>query len=282
MIRSLRPKVRVHSWGGFGSQLNAIGLAFDLKMKFPKRDLEVVIRTGGIHNAAYELDFLQISEFQISMLEIKQNNISAIERIKDFKTFDAKAFFIRLLIKTGIYAQCNSRAQLDSLKPWITIVRGSYNFCPSDNFIEFLLKKIDVRQKDYDESLCCIHYRLGDLLKLESKGPIKANLLMEQIEKIDYLNNNAKYLIMSSDPKIAATRLKYNKFNFNSVFADPMQVLKQGINCRSFLGTNSKISLWVVFIRLYLGLKENFLPLEYYHFFDNIVDLKDKNKLQFY
>lgn len=282
MIRHLKPKIRVHSWGGFGSQLNAIGLALDLKIKFSRRDLEVVIRTGGIHNAVYELDFLEISEFQISMLEIKHGNINATELIKSFKTFNAKAFLKKFLIKIGVYGQCDSRAQIDSLKPWILAIRGSYNFYPSDNFLEFLLKKIDVKQKNYDEKLCCIHYRLGDLLKLESKSPINADVLMEQIEKINNLNNNAKYLIMSSNPEIATARLKHNKFDFNSVYADPVEVLRQGINCKSFLGTNSKISLWTVFIRQYLGLEENYLPLEYAYYFDNFVDLKDKKKIQFY
>lgn len=259
-----------------------MGLAFDLKRKFPKRDIELVIRTGGIHSAAYELDFLQVSEFSISMLEINQGNPGETKGIKSFKTFNAKAFFKKFLIKIGVYGQCDSRAQIDCLKPWILAIRGSYNFYPSDNFLEFLLKKIDVKQKNYDERLCCIHYRLGDLLKLESKSPINADLLMEQIEKINNLNDNAKYLIMSSNPEIATARLKHNKFDFNSVYADPVEVLRQGINCKSFLGTNSKISLWTVFIRQYLGLEENYLPLEYAYYFDNFVDLNDKKKIQFY
>lgn len=282
MIRSLRPKIRVHSWGGFGSQLNAIGIALDLKIKFPKRDLRVVIRTGGIHNANYELDFLQINEFQISRLAIMKGTINTIKGIKVFNTFDANTFFKRILIKIGVYAQCDSRAQINSLKPWIMSVRGSYNIYPSDNFMEFLLNKIDMKQKDYDEKLCCIHYRLGDLIKLESKNPINANLLMEQIEKINSLKNSTKFLVMSSDPEIAASRIKNNNFDIKSVYADPLEVLKKGINCRSFIGTNSKISLWIVFARLYLGLAENFLPLEYYHFFDNNLDLKGTNKIQFY
>lgn len=257
-----------------------MGLAFDLKRKFPKRDIELVIRTGGIHNAAYELDFLQVSEFSISMLEINQGNPGETKGIKSFKTFNAKAFFKKFLIKIGVYGQCDSRAQIDCLKPWILAIRGSYNFYPSDNFLEFLLKKIDIEEKDFNNSLCCIHYRLGDLLKLESKGPINSELLMKQVTKIDLLKNNTNFLVMSSDPEIAETRLKQPRFDFNFVYSDPLQVLKQGINCRTFLGTNSKISLWIVFIRLHLGLKENFLPLEYLCYFNGLVNVK--NKIQFY
>ena len=42
-INSLLPEIRVHTWGGFGSQLFTAHLILRLKYRFPGRNIKVII-----------------------------------------------------------------------------------------------------------------------------------------------------------------------------------------------------------------------------------------------
>ena len=65
--------LRVHCWGGLGSQLYALAVAYDLQRKYPKRKIKLLLHTGGVTKRVSELDFIdsigfeiiQISDFQI-------------------------------------------------------------------------------------------------------------------------------------------------------------------------------------------------------------------------
>ena len=120
------------------------------------------------------------------------------------------------------------------------MVRGSYNLLPTKEFISFLIKKLNYRVEKLSVSDVIVHYRLGDLMTLVTKSPINEEILFQQ------LNSAMKSLKSSMD--------------ISSRYATPMDVLKMGSASKVFLGTNSKISMWVVFIRINQGLKNNYLP----------------------
>jgi hypothetical protein len=270
MVSYFLPKVRVHSWGGFGSQLNALGLAYSLSLKYPKRRIRIVFRTGGVHKALYELSDLQVNEFEIRFKKIEEIVTHKIPPLLT-PNFDIyKNFAKASLIKLGLYDTAESKSEFDSIKPWVLVIRGSYNLLPSKEFVNYLQKKIENKVENPLGSDITVHYRLGDLMTLETKSPISEEILLQHLYTIVKGTPSISCTILSSDPDIAALKFAQLKtlIVVKSDYATPIDVLKIGTKSKIFLGTNSKISMWVVFIRINLGLKNNYLPYGYKNIFD--------------
>ena len=266
VAQSLLPSIKVNCWGGYGSQLNAIAVAYDLQKKFPFRRVVVILWTGGGHNAQCELEDLVLNEFKII-----ERNINTSQSIKNFKKSNSKIFKFRQTLKRfinkmGFYSTCESRNIFNSLKPWIISLRGSYNYYPSPDFVKFLNNKLIDKKYESHNKYNFIHYRLGDLLTLETKSPINEHLIFDQIYKI---RNMSDLYVLSSNPKIAKDKFKSLNLKFQKYFlsSSPNDVLYYGVCGNSFIGTNSKMSLWVVILRLNSNLGNNFLPKEFELYF---------------
>jgi hypothetical protein len=270
MFSYFLPKVGVHSWGGFGSQLNALGLAYGLSLKYPKRRIRIVFRTGGEHKAFYELNDLQINEFEIRFKKIDEKASHVMPPVLTPNLNMYKNFAKASLIKLGLYATCESKSEFDSIKPWVLVIRGSYNLFPNKEFIKYLQKKIGDKVENSFDNDITIHYRLGDLMTLETKNPISEEILSQQLNSAVKDTSSISCTILSSDPDIASQKFVQLKTSMiiKSAYATPVEVLKIGTKSKIFLGTNSKISMWVVFIRVNLGLKNSFLPHSFKSIFD--------------
>lgn len=269
MILHLFPKVGIHSWGGFGSQLNALGLAYNLSKKLPKRRIELIFRTGGEHKAIYELNDLKLNEFKVTFKKIEDRIIRDVSPLHNTNLNVVKKFIKLNLIKFGLYATCESKSEFDSIKPWVLVVRGSYNLLPTKEFISFLYKKLDYRVEKLSVSDVIVHYRLGDLMTLVTKSPINEEILFRQLNSAMKSRSIKSCTILSSDPDYATLKFKGLKssMDISSRYATPMDVLKMGCASKVFLGTNSKISMWVVFVRINQGLKNNYLPASFKNIF---------------
>lgn len=285
MIFILLPSIRVHSWGGFGSQLNTIALVHDLKKRFPKRKIEILIRTGGVHNAVFELEDLALNDLKITYLQIRDRYTISENIELDSKLRQVKKLLKYSLRKLGFFSSCNSRKDFYSLKPWVMTIRGSYNFYPSKSFLDYLGDKLDkVRDGSYSE-YNLIHYRLGDLVSLQTKQPIRDELIVEQVKQLALSNLNSKFCVISSDPEIAKKKFEayHLPYKIYFLYVKPYEVLKLGVSAKSFLGTNSKMSIWVVMLRLYLKKDFNLLPKDFGKFFNELtLQGFEKENLDFY
>jgi len=281
----LLPKIRVHSWGGFGSQLNAIALAHELSNRFPKRKIEILMRTGGVHGATFELDDLELNDFMITNLKIRDKSFVSKDNESNFKLGKLKSLLKYGLYKLGLYSSCNSQNDLKSLKPWVLTIRGSYNFYPSDSFFDYLIKKLNIEPDDLYSRYNLIHYRLGDLITLQTKKPIEEEVIVEQVKQLYLSTLNPKFCVISSDPEIA--QKKFSEFNLpydiDFLYTKPSDVLKFGLSSSSFIGTNSKMSIWVVMLRLHSKVGFNLLPEDFQKYFDRLlIQGLEKEILDFY
>lgn len=267
------PKIRVHSWGGFGSQLNAIALAYELSNRFPKRKIEIFMRTGGVHGATFELEDLELNDFIITKLKICDKNVVSEGNESHFKLGKLKPLLKYGLYKSGLYSSCNSQNDLKSLKPWVLTIRGSYNFYPSDSFFDYLIKKLNIAYDNLYSKYNLIHYRLGDLITLQTKKPIEEEVIVEQVKQLYLSTLNPKFCVISSDPEIA--QKKFSEFNLpyeiDFLYTKPSDVLKFGLSGSSFIGTNSKMSIWVVMLRLHSKVGFNLLPEDFQKYFDRLL-----------
>ncbi len=68
--------LRVHCWGGLGSQLFALAHAYELHKKFPNRKILLLMHTSGVSERFSELDFLGDFEFEIRQVRILNDHLS--------------------------------------------------------------------------------------------------------------------------------------------------------------------------------------------------------------
>ena len=74
------PSIKIHCWGGIGSQLFTLALALDLNKRYPKRPIKFIFHTGGVTRRSLEIDFLpekfryEVKDDFIEIKVVKNNN----------------------------------------------------------------------------------------------------------------------------------------------------------------------------------------------------------------
>lgn len=257
--------IRVHCWGGLGSQLYALSLAHDLQIKFPKRNIKLLLHTGGVTNRVSELDFIHNIDFetiQINDFQIQDNEY--INQAKSIKVV-FKRTLVRIIYFLKFIVSANSSTDFDKVYPWTISTRGHYfNREVSTDFYKYLLGHIKFEKKPIIRSQfeIAIHYRMGDLLTLTEKSISPANKIIDAISQVKKNHNNIKINVYSDSPQIAKETLLSAGLTDEFVVSDrsTIDVIRACVYANYFIGTGSKVSLWVVNIRRYMGeMNNNFL-----------------------
>ncbi len=250
-MRSVLPPLKIHTWGGLGSQLYAVALAHDLMARFPRRKLQVVLHTGGVTRRVPEiLELFPSIEYRFEE-DFQSPKYSESGR-KNSSGRNFKAILKNFLIRFHFIALCNSDSETSSVRIWTTSTRGHYSYRSiGDSFLFMLWDSLSMGELSEDCSLACsIHYRLGDLLALEEKSPISEEDIKTEYCRInDAWNFNSTFVF--SDSPIEA-KLRFSKFVTCELHApdmDTRQVMVNAIQSAYFIGTASKISFWIASIR---------------------------------
>jgi hypothetical protein len=257
--------LRVHCWGGLGSQLYALSLAYDLRIKFSKRKIKLLLHTGGFTKRVSELDFIhdigfetiQINDFQAQDKEYR-NHQKSIKII-------LKKIVIKILYFLKFIVSANSNADFEKVYPWTISTRGHYfDREISSDFYEYLLDYIKIEEKPIIRSQfeIAIHYRMGDLLILTEKSISPANKIIDAIREVKKNQNNVKINVYSDSPRIAKETLFTSGLTDDFIVNDisTIDVMRACVGADCFIGTGSKVSLWIVNIRRYMGEVNNYYP----------------------
>lgn len=256
--------MRVHCWGGLGSQLYALATARDLKARFPKRKIILVLHSAGVTSRSSELSFISNLEFEIfNINDFKPRDTDFVSKRKSSVSFTS--LMNKFLILVGFISTANSSVDFKKIKPWVISLRGHYFYRPvSPSFYSYLLNYIDRVEQSIDNSKInvSLHYRMGDLLKLEEKSIIPINRIAEVVSKVLNQYDNVDFHLFSDSPKVAAELLMgagiKKKISVHDLPA--IDVIRSCYKSDFFIGTNSKISLWIVNLRRYSGIiNENYL-----------------------
>lgn len=267
-ISSLLPKVKIHTWGGLGSQLYAAALVNDLQKKFNYRRIEYVSHTSGVTRREPALQF-----YSKDVKEKNDYNIATlVQRNAKYRT---KLSFLgkKILIFLGVMAYCNDNKETDDLKPWILIVRGHY----SNRQISFesatrILKRIDSEfiseTDDKISETITLHYRLGDLEILSEKSPVDNYRINSILDIILEKAHTRKLHLYSDSIVLAKSKLIKEKPVMSIVTRDisPLATVHECVRSKVFIGTNSKISIWVAILRATKNLNQiSYLPVTIKH-----------------
>lgn len=244
-LMSFFPSLRIHIWGGLGSQLYGWALAEIIRKK-TKRTIVLVLHTSGVTRRISDLDFLS-KRFIIEQVE----DFSPVSSTGGLPVPKSYKRFLRFLTKILGFILTDSELGNDiRIFPWTRAIRGHYTNVKISNEIINLIISVSSAEGLIDNSLLerreyLIHYRLGDLLFLGDKKPIPPNRFVS-------LPIQATELSVVSDSLPEAIKALSTIFGFsiNGVRTPTAwDTLNEILNCKVFVGTPSKISFWGIAMR---------------------------------
>lgn len=265
MFLKERTSVRVHCWGGLGSQLYAWALLEDLIHDFPQRRVKLVLHNSGVTKRQSDLDFLGL-EIPLEVVDDFSNSFGPNygsgkkNSINKFKISKLVKFALRTL---GFLATANTNHEYKKIRNWTTEIRGHYSYRTISKETLLLMKSraercgkswlIDDNSDSISLDVLRVHVRLGDLLLLESKGPLSFERIYSAIEQYKTKDSNSRSIYLSSDSPEIALEYFLEKYPFDTIspiVQDPWGTIRILSSGGIFIGTNSKISVWVAILKL--------------------------------
>jgi hypothetical protein len=274
MSRIIRwlPSLRIHSWGGFGSQLYVAYLIIRIQQKFPKRRIKVIIHTSGVTARSQEFDFspLNVSVVTVDDFSRKQETTTLQRNTKVKRVFwlyfkEVSKFFLEY---SRLQVSANDESSF--LRIWMGTLttRGHYtglkrNESALESLYALLSSNVQVNSSNLIWGVTSIHFRLGDLLSLEGKHPVSASRVEDLISKYG-LSKTPLYIFSDSE------RIHFESHSENSECwkaaeynrLPPIDTLLRCVNSENFIGTTAKLSLWIAIFRSTLFNRVSFLPNE--------------------
>lgn len=244
----------VHCWGGFGSQLFAVALIYDLKLRFPNRQYRLVLHSSGVTKRVPEIISLPFPiEFRVVDDFSSGSESGILSRLRNI----FKSVARRLALSTGVVASADNDREYQNIKSWAKQIRGHYSRRSiSHQFLIDLEAGLD--NQVWKDSLSpynlSVHYRLGDLLSLAEKAPIDNYRLAKEITRVQE-NHPGKITLFSDSPNVALELLgrygiESDITRSNSKTIDVLNIARQS---NYFVGTSSKISYWIICLRKLRG-----------------------------
>ena len=248
-------KIRVHCWGGLGSQLFAWAIAEQLKIKFPSKEIQIILHNSGVTRRESAIGFLskKFSITNINDYSLSKNSGTSLSS-KDLKL---RIFAKFLLDRLGFIIYSSNYNTIAKVKPWTLALRGHYahDTVPVSILLSIIDQISTHKELHFDitksaEQTLGIHYRLGDLLNLDNKTYVHQDTLGKFI--VNNVNNYHQKVISvySDDTAVAKEYLgHYLPQNTKYINKSIWDTLAELVNQDLFIGTNSKISLWVALFR---------------------------------
>lgn len=218
----------------------------------------MVLHTGGVTKRLSELEFIHNIDFDIIQVNDFRNQDAEFKTQIELNKTRLRRFLTTILYFFNFVVSANSDLEFDKVRPWTFSTRGHYfNRKVSSNFYSYLLKYLDIEKKPLNRSRfeLAIHYRMGDLLSLSTKSITPANKIIDIIIQIKKINKNLNIYVYSDSPHIAKETLIQAGLTDGFQVKDlpTIDVIRACIEADYFIGTGSKVSLWIVNIRRYTG-----------------------------
>ena len=257
-------KLRVHSWGGLGSQLFVLAFIYDLRKKFPKKKILLVHHTSGVSRRLFELDSILESNISLKLIDdYKPNQGVNQNKNKRILKYLLIKIIKNVLERVYVFINIDQNPDIDKIKSWTTIIRGHYSKrLISDNFLSYCVEKFTNYNFHFSSQTLVIHYRLGDLINLPNKSIIDPNYVIEKIRKIAETDKLEQILVYSDTVSEAKKLLSPIENLSNSIrFSDEstFTVVQNAISAKHFIGTNSKVSIWISKFRKYQNIPTELL-----------------------
>ena len=257
------PPLQIHIWGGLGSQLFGLLAVEEVGQLFPARKLEVVFHSGGVTARHPDVIELIPEGLKVSFVD----DFFSDELIGSSKKFSNSNFEFVNYIKKAIAHKLKLIVSWDKSSEgprfWTFQLRGHYRMLKvNPNTLESTYKRIkEVKLDSYksnEEKKNAIHFRIGDLVGL--KGIIDPSDILRVAGEIQE-RNHLRFTVLSDSQLEAYGHLATLNLDKTSPFLSTWETIKVGYESAAFIGTFSKISYWIVILRvLSTSYKISYLP----------------------
>ena len=260
---ALTSELRIHTWGGLGSQLFAVALLKEIQKASPKRKVTIFLHTGGVTRRIPEVVDL-FPEISFSYID----DFSSTEGGRTLRIRNLRANLSPLL-KTflsllRVTLSCDDDASFKNIRIWTRSIRGHYSYRTINHeFLEMLNDRLEnaFQGNSTKEGVCSIHYRLGDLLHLDNKGPLAPKAVLNELDRLSKVSNFSEVEVFSDTPSRALELLNPSgRQRMSAPDVDTISVFAHAIQADCFLGTSSKISFWIAGIRSVVFGKKSSVP----------------------
>ncbi len=268
----LLPALRVHSWGGFGSQLFTAYVILKVQKRYPGRRIKVIVHTSGVTRRVSEFEFtkLGVTVVQVEDFESVKLQGRAVINLQN-QSFSTVKFLKKIafgVMKSLRFVQtADTNKSFDSVSIWTLALRGHYTRLSIDHELIASLYKVLFDNKDFQKSTissAIIHYRLGDLMNLVEKSPISPERVEKVLELVGPEIESVKVLSDSSEDEyrnfVTGSRVLSSLTLKN---LEPLPSLWLCITSIVFVGTGAKLSLWAAIFRDIVHNEHSFLPNEF-------------------
>jgi hypothetical protein len=264
-VRIEFPPMKIHVWGGLGSQLFGVSLAHNLKARFPRRSLQIVLHSSGVTRREPEITqlFPELTFVNVDDFSDRSSHDSGSR--KRSLAFFSTQIVRKILLFLGLLAEENTEQRFPARR-WTVSIRGHYfHRGISPAFLDMLsfrlenLVGVDLKELQNEITL---HYRLGDLLELSNKNFVEP---LRVISVLTELRNTSQVYVFSDSPDIAISLLEpvVKPWKLKPMRLPTVETIYAALQGSVFVGTSSKISYWIVLLRLNFSKDStNYLPVE--------------------
>lgn len=247
---------------------------------FPGKRIILVLHTGGITARSSEIDFLSS---KINLFKVDDYRASSNSKKLHNSGSKSVFFFIKRYIK--FLANCFRFVITDDRKVfkvrfWTYSVRCTYtaNVLRKQDILH-LAGILEIDSNSSEQDFLGVHYRMGDLPTVKPDSLVPLNLISSVISQIVSTDTVIKKVKIFSDSILNDANLQLPKeigFEWKSV--ETLQTIRELSKAKYFVGTNSKVSLWVAIFRLCLSVPGDiYLPVNVATILSSVLSLEKKN-----
>ena len=275
--------LKIHCWGGLGSQLLALNYYLRVQELYPRKRIILVLHTGGITARNSEIDFLSN---KINLLKV--DDYRAGSNDKQSHTTDSNSIFN--FVKASIKPLANNfrfvitdDKKVLKVKFWTFSVRCTYtsNILRKQDIVH-MANILGITSNSSEQNFTGVHYRMGDLPTLKPSALVPLDSVSKVINDLVKAGAVIDKVRIYSDSIIENSNLQLPKeINSEWKFVDTLQTISELSRSKYFIGTSSKVSLWVAIFRWALNTAGDvYLPSSIMNQFDQLTNIDRSSSVQ--
>jgi len=188
--------LKIHCWGGLGSQLLALNYYLRVQEIFPGKRIILVLHTGGITARSSEIDFLSN---KINLLKVDDyrasSNSKQLHNSGSKSIFSFIKIYIKFLANYFRFVITDDR-KVFKVRFWTYSVRCTYtsNVLRQQDIVH-MAGILGIDSKSSEQNFLGVHYRMGDLPTLKPSALVPLNsisIVVNELIKAGAVFNKVK------------------------------------------------------------------------------------------
>ncbi len=243
--------LKIHCWGGLGSQLLALNYYLRVQQMFPGKRIILVLHTGGITARSSEIDFLSS---KINLLKVDDYRASSngkhLHNSGSKSVFSFIKIYIKFLANYFRFVITDDR-KVFKVRFWTYSIRCTYtlNVLRKQDIVH-MAGILGIDSNSSEQNFLGVHYRMGDLPTLKPSALVPLNSISIVVNELIKAGTVFDKVKIFSDTIADNSNLQLPKeIDSEWISVDTLQTIRDLSKAKYFVGTSSKVSLWVAIFR---------------------------------